>query len=45
MNASDAKQFHESLAGDFEGIGAVVESVVRGIKIAKVLEKSPAEQA
>lgn len=45
FNEQDTKEFKESLAGDFEGVGAVIESVTRGIKIAKILEGSPAQRA
>lgn len=37
-----AKEFNEVLSGDFEWIGAVVGLDVRGIKIVKVLDGSPA---
>ncbi len=36
------EEFNEVLRGDFEGIGAVIGFDVRGIKIAKVLDGSPA---
>ena len=45
FNSNDAKAFSDMLAGDFEGIGAIIEDNVRGVKIAKVLDGSPAEKA
>lgn len=45
FSEEDAKNFFESLSGDFEGIGAVVSEVPNGIKIDKVLKDSPAQKS
>lgn len=42
FNPKDAKEFAESLSGDFEWIGAVIKEHPKGIQIMKVLENSPA---
>lgn len=42
FNPKDAKEFTESLSGDFEWIGAVIKEHPKGIQIMKVLENSPA---
>ncbi|MDD2694134.1 MAG: S41 family peptidase [Candidatus Gracilibacteria bacterium] len=40
----EATDFSDTLRGDFEGIGAVIDENPKGIKIQKVLEGSPAEK-
>ncbi|RKW21458.1 S41 family peptidase [Candidatus Gracilibacteria bacterium] len=45
FNAKASKDFKESLSGDFEGIGAVLEKVDQGVKILSVIEESPAQKA
>lgn len=45
MTMDEAKEFDESLGGDFEGIGAVIESVSGGVQVVSLLKGSPAEEA
>ena len=40
-----AQEFYESLSGDFEGIGAVIDDESRGVMIERVIKNSPAERA
>lgn len=40
----DAEEFSDTLRGDFEGIGAVIDENPKWVKIQKVLENSPAEK-
>ncbi len=41
----EATEFKDLLSGDFEGIGAVIDDDIRGIKIKKVFPTSPAQKA
>ncbi len=41
----ETTQFEESLRGDFEGIGAVINENPKGIKIMKIIIGSPAEKS
>lgn len=41
----EAQDFQEALSGDFEGIGAVIAEDPHGIKITKIIPKSPAEKS
>ena len=41
----EASDFKDTLRGDFEGIGAVIDEHPRGVKIQKVLKNSPAEKS
>ncbi len=43
FNKKDSEKFIDSLNGDFQGIGAVIQSHRNGIQIMKVLSWSPAE--
>ncbi|PZM86703.1 hypothetical protein DLH72_00225 [Candidatus Gracilibacteria bacterium] len=45
LNPKENKDFSESLSGDFEGIGAVLEKDDLGVKIISVIENSPAKGA
>jgi len=45
FNEEETKEFSEALLGDFEGIGAVVQTYYRGVKISKVIAGSPAQQS
>ncbi|MCH8518524.1 S41 family peptidase [Candidatus Gracilibacteria bacterium] len=42
MNRETTERFMQSLSGDFEGIGAVVEKVTLGVKVERVIQGSPA---
>ena len=42
FNISDAEKFVDTLAGDFEWIGAVIKENIKWIQIMKVLDGSPA---
>ncbi|MDD3646341.1 MAG: S41 family peptidase [Candidatus Gracilibacteria bacterium] len=44
MNNEETKRFNEVLAGDFEGIGAVVEKTDIGVKIDRIIKGSPAKK-
>lgn len=44
FNQKDSTKFSDSLAGDFQGIGAVIQEHRKWIQIMKVLEKSPAKK-
>lgn len=41
----EAEEFKNLLSGDFEGIGAIIDNDVHGIKIKKVFPTSPAQKA
>jgi carboxyl-terminal processing protease len=45
LTPSEASQFNESVSGEFEGVGMNVEEDRRGLKVLRVFEDSPAEQA
>jgi carboxyl-terminal processing protease len=45
LTPSEASQFNESVSGEFEGVGMNVEEDRRGLKVLRVFENSPAEQA
>jgi C-terminal processing protease CtpA/Prc len=42
FNPRDLKRFDESLAGSFSGVGLTVSEVKRGLRVAKVIPKTPA---
>jgi len=44
FNDIETKKFTDTLHGDFEGIGAVIQENIKWIQIMKVLENSPAEK-
>lgn len=41
---TEAEEFSDTLRGDFEGIGAVIDENPKWVKIQKILENSPAEK-
>jgi carboxyl-terminal processing protease len=45
LTPKEATQFNESVSGEFEGIGMNVEEDRRGLKVLRVFEDSPAEEA
>jgi len=45
LTPREAKQFNESVSGQFEGVGMNVEQDKRGLKVLRVFEGSPAEDA
>jgi carboxyl-terminal processing protease len=45
LTPKEAKQFNESVSGEFEGVGMNVEQDRRGLKVLRVFEGSPAERA
>jgi carboxyl-terminal processing protease len=45
LTPKEATQFNESVSGEFEGVGMNVEEDRRGLKVLRVFEGSPAEQA
>lgn len=45
FSKKETQEFEESLRGDFEWIGAVINENPRGIKIMKIIPNSPAEKA
>lgn len=45
MDQKETSQFQESLLWDFEGIGAVIQEHPKGVRIVKVIDKSPAEKS
>jgi carboxyl-terminal processing protease len=45
LTPTEAKQFQESVSGEFEGVGMNVEEDRRGLKVLRVFEGSPAKQA
>ena len=45
LTPKEAAQFNESVSGEFEGVGMNVEEDRRGLKVLRVFEKSPAEEA
>src|SRR5918995_1347361 len=45
LSPNEAKQFDESVSGEFEGVGMNVEQDKRGLKVLRVFEDSPAERA
>jgi carboxyl-terminal processing protease len=45
LSPNEAKQFDESVSGEFEGVGMNVEQDKRGLKVLRVFDGSPAERA
>jgi carboxyl-terminal processing protease len=45
LTPKEAKQFNESVSGEFEGVGMNVEQDKRGLKVLRVFDGSPAERA
>ena len=45
LTPKEASQFNESVSGEFEGVGMNVEQDRRGLKVLRVFEGSPAEEA
>jgi carboxyl-terminal processing protease len=45
LTPDEAKQFQESVSGEFEGVGMNVEEDRRGLKVIRVFDGSPARQA
>ena len=45
LTPKEAKQFEESVSGEFEGVGMNVEEDQRGLKVLRVFDGSPAAQA
>jgi carboxyl-terminal processing protease len=45
LTPKEAKQFNESVSGEFEGVGMNVEQDRRGLKVLRVFDGSPAEHA
>ena len=45
LTPTEAKQFNESVSGEFEGVGMNVEQDRRGLKVLRVFDRSPAERA
>jgi carboxyl-terminal processing protease len=45
LTPTEAKQFDESVSGQFEGVGMNVEQDKRGLKVLRVFDGSPAERA
>ena len=42
LTPKEAKQFHESVSGEFEGVGMNVEQDERGLRVLRVFDGSPA---
>jgi carboxyl-terminal processing protease len=45
LTPQEAKQFDESVSGEFEGVGMNVEQDKRGLKVLRVFDGSPAQDA
>jgi carboxyl-terminal processing protease len=45
LTPKEAKQFNESVSGEFEGVGMNVEEDKRGLKVLRVFDGSPAARA
>ena len=45
LTPDEAKQFQESVSGEFEGVGMNVEEARRGLKVIRVFDGSPARKA
>ena len=45
LTPREAKQFNESVSGEFEGVGMNVEQDRRGLKVLRVFDGSPAERS
>ncbi|NDK07728.1 PDZ domain-containing protein [Candidatus Gracilibacteria bacterium] len=45
MNLTEKKAFEETLSGDFDGIGAVVEKTDAGVVVSMVIKDSPAKNS
>jgi len=45
LTPNEAKQFQESVSGEFEGVGMNVEEDRRGLKVLRVFDGSPARKA
>jgi carboxyl-terminal processing protease len=45
LTPNEAKQFQESVSGEFEGVGMNVEEARRGLKVIRVFDGSPARKA
>ena len=45
FNPRDLQRFDESLSGSFSGVGLTVSEVKRGLRVAKVIPKTPAARA
>ena len=45
LTPKEAKQFEESVSGEFEGVGMNVEEDRRGLKVLRVFDGSPAKRA
>ena len=45
LTPDEAKQFQESVSGEFEGVGMNVEEARRGLKVIRVFDGSPARRA
>ena len=45
LTPREAKQFNDSVRGEFEGVGMNVEQDKRGLKVLRVFDGSPAERA
>jgi carboxyl-terminal processing protease len=45
LTPDEAKQFQESVSGEFEGVGMNVEEARRGLKVIRVFDGSPASKA
>jgi carboxyl-terminal processing protease len=45
LTPTEAKQFDESVSGEFEGVGMNVEQDRRGLKVLRVFDGSPAQDA
>ncbi len=45
LTPNEAKQFEESVSGEFEGVGMNVEEDRRGLKVLRVFDGSPAKRA
>ena len=45
LTPDEARQFQESVSGEFEGVGMNVEEARRGLKVIRVFDSSPARKA
>jgi carboxyl-terminal processing protease len=45
LTPKEAKQFHDSVKGEFEGVGMSVEEDRRGLRVLRVFDGTPAERA
>ena len=45
LTPEEAKEFEQSVAGEFEGVGMNVEEDPRGLRVTRVFEGTPAEKA